>query len=148
MVEIHNLQRQVLHDEASVGVAKTTSASARLTGIDSGVRVVEHLVRLDAENAPGIFADYDVVLDCTDNFAARYVINDACVALGLPEVWAAVFRTSAQVSVFWSAVGGPQPVSYTHLDVYKRQDLALPLRPVRLDVTFVPACLLYTSRCV
>ncbi|HQD60387.1 MAG TPA: ThiF family adenylyltransferase [Propioniciclava tarda] len=108
VVEIHNLQRQVLHDEASVGVAKTTSASARLTGIDSGVRVVEHLVRLDAENAPGIFADYDVVLDCTDNFAARYVINDACVALGLPEVWAAVFRTSAQVSVFWSGVGGPQ----------------------------------------
>ena len=65
-------------------------------------------MRLTADSARAIFSDYDVVLDCTDNFAARYVINDTCVALGIPEVWAAVFRTAAQVSVFWPAMGGPQ----------------------------------------
>ena len=108
VVEVHNLQRQVLHDEASVGVPKVESAARRLTGLDSGVRVEGYRLRLDAASAPGVFAGWDVVLDCTDNFAARYVINDACVALGVPEVWAAVFRTMAQVSVFWPAGGGPQ----------------------------------------
>ncbi len=108
VVDVTNLQRQVLHDEASVGVAKVDSASARLTGLDSGVRVERYRLRLTAKTAPDVLAGYDVVLDCTDNFAARYLINDACVALGLPEVWAAVFRTMAQVSVFWPAGGGPQ----------------------------------------
>lgn len=121
----HNLQRQVLHDEASVGTPKVASAAARLTGLDSGVRVETHELRLDADSALEIFADYDVILDCTDNFAARYVINDACVALGKPEVWAAVLRTDAQVSTFWPARGWPQlrdlfptePDVVTHADV-------------------------------
>jgi len=108
VVDVTNLQRQVLHDEASVGVAKVDSAASRLTGLDSGVRVERYRLRLTAKTAPDVLAGYDVVLDCTDNFAARYLINDACVALGLPEVWAAVFRTMAQVSVFWPAGGGPQ----------------------------------------
>lgn len=108
VVEITNLQRQVLHDEASVGVPKVTSAARRLTGLDSGVRVVEHRLRLDVASARDIFAGYDIVLDCTDNFAARYAINDACVDLGMPEVWAAVFRTDAQVSTFWSGQGWPE----------------------------------------
>ena len=108
VVDVTNLQRQVLHDEASVGVAKVDSAASRLTGLDSGVRVERYRLRLTAKTAPDVLAGYDVVLDCTDNFAARYLINDACVALGLPEVWAAVFRTMAQVSVFWPAGWGPQ----------------------------------------
>ncbi len=125
LVDVSNLQRQVLHDEASVGEPKTASAAARLTGLDSGVSVVEHRLRLTAENAPGIFDGYDLVLDATDNFAARYVINDACAAVGVPDVWAAVFRTMAQVSVFWPAAGAPQlrdlfptePDAATHAEV-------------------------------
>lgn len=124
-VTAHNLQRQVLHDEASVGTPKVASATARLTGLDSSVTVVEHEVRLDAASARQVFADYDVILDCTDNFAARYVINDACVALGKPEVWAAVLRTDAQLSTFWAARGWPQlrdvfpdePDTTVHADV-------------------------------
>lgn len=121
----HNLQRQVLHDEASIGTPKVTSASARLTGLDSSVTVITHELRLDATSAATIFADYDVILDCTDNFAARYVINDACVALGKPEVWAAVLRTDAQLSTFWAGRGWPhlrdifptEPDTTTHADV-------------------------------
>ncbi len=121
----HNLQRQVLHDEASIGTPKVASAASRLVGLDSSVRVLTHEVRLDAASALEIFAGYDVILDCTDNFAARYVINDACVALGKPEVWAAVLRTDAQLSTFWAAHGYPQlrdlfpdePDAVTHADV-------------------------------
>lgn len=121
----HNLQRQVLHDEASVGTPKVDSAASRLTGLDSSVRVITHELRLDAASAREVFAGYDVILDCTDNFAARYVINDACVALGKPEVWAAVLRTDAQLSTFWAARGYPQlrdlypeePDVVTHADV-------------------------------
>lgn len=108
VVDVSNLQRQVLHDEASVGMAKTESAARRLTGLDSGVTVVQHRLRLTLDNAAEVFDGYHVVLDATDNFAARYIINDACVARGLPEVWAAVFQTQAQVSVFWPAAGAPQ----------------------------------------
>lgn len=107
VVDLSNLQRQVLHDEAAIGVDKTASAAARLRALNASVEVIEHPVRLDALNAPAIFADYDLVLDCTDNFATRYVIADTCSALGLPVVWAAVWRTQAQISVFWTAAGWP-----------------------------------------
>lgn len=106
-VTVHNLQRQVLHSERTVGLPKVLSAAARLASLDSGVTIRQHQVRLDRASASKIFADYDLVLDCTDNFAARYVINDACVELGLPEVWAAVFQTQAQLSTFWAAQGYP-----------------------------------------
>lgn len=125
LVTAHNLQRQVLHDEASVGTPKVESAAARLTGLDASVRVERHAVRMDAASAPGLIAGYDVVLDCTDTFAARYVINDACAAAGKPDVWAAVFRTQAQASTFWPARGFPQlrdlfpvePDAAAHADV-------------------------------
>lgn len=125
VVTAHNLQRQVLHDEASVGMPKTDSAAARLQALDASVRVERHPLRLDATTAPALIADYDVVVDCTDNFAARYVVNDACAAAGKPDVWAAVFQTKAQVATFWPARGFPQlrdlfpdePDAATHADV-------------------------------
>jgi adenylyltransferase/sulfurtransferase len=99
-VELSNLQRQVVHGVADVGRAKVTSAADAVHRIDPDVRVVEHHVRLDAATVD-LLADYDVVVDGTDNFPTRYLVNDACVRLGLPEVWGSVFRFDAQVSVFW-----------------------------------------------
>ncbi len=99
-VELSNLQRQVLHATADVGTPKVESAARRVAALDPGVEVVTHHLRLTAENAD-LLADYDVVVDGTDTFASRYLINDACVRLGLPEVWGSVLAFDAQVSVFW-----------------------------------------------
>ncbi|GAA2720792.1 ThiF family adenylyltransferase [Cellulomonas aerilata] len=100
-VELSNLQRQVLHGTADVGRPKVDSARDAVHAIDGGVRVVAHPVRLTATNAEEILAGYDLVVDGTDNFPTRYAVNDACVRLGLPEVWGSVLRFDAQVSVFW-----------------------------------------------
>jgi len=99
-VELSNLQRQVLHATADVGTPKVDSAARRVEALDPGVEVVTHHLRLTAENAD-LLADYDVVVDGTDTFVSRYLINDACVRLGLPEVWGSVLAFDAQVSVFW-----------------------------------------------
>lgn len=99
-VELSNLQRQVLHAAADVGTPKVESAARRVAALDPDVEVVTHHLRLTAENAD-LLADYDVVVDGTDTFASRYLINDACVRLGLPEVWGSVLAFDAQVSVFW-----------------------------------------------
>jgi molybdopterin/thiamine biosynthesis adenylyltransferase/rhodanese-related sulfurtransferase len=105
-VELSNLQRQVLHGTDSVGTAKIDSAMARLAELNPEVRSIGHRTSLSAKNADEILSDYDVVLDATDNYATRYVINEACLRLQKPNVAASVFRFEGQLSVF-SAPGGP-----------------------------------------
>jgi sulfur-carrier protein adenylyltransferase/sulfurtransferase len=99
-VELSNLQRQVLHTVADVGRAKVRSAARAVHALDPSVQVTTHHVRLD-EDTVDLLSDYDVVVDGTDNFATRYLVNDACVRLGIPEVWGSVYRFDAQVAVFW-----------------------------------------------
>ncbi len=107
VVDVTNLQRQVIHPDASVGRPKIESAAEAVRALNPSVEVVTHGVRLTLSNAADLFGDADLVLDGTDNFETRYAVNDACAALGLPYVWASVYRTQAQVSLFWSAP--PEP---------------------------------------
>ena len=99
-VELSNLQRQVLHDTASVGTPKVDSAAARIRAINPHVDVVSHRTRLTSANAMRLLADYDVVVDGSDNFPTRYLVNDACVLLGKPNVYGSVLRFEGQASVF------------------------------------------------
>ena len=99
-VAVSNLQRQVLYGTADLGAVKAETAARRLADLDPGVEVVTHAWRLTPDTVD-VLADYDLVIDCTDNFETRYLVNDACVRLGLPEVWGSVLRFDAQVSVFW-----------------------------------------------
>lgn len=105
VVAEHNLQRQVIHSTSTIGTLKVRSAAARIVEINPLVDVDEHAVRLTSDNALELFADYDVIIDGTDNFATRYLINDACVFLGLPYVWGSVYRFEGQASVFFAAEG-------------------------------------------
>lgn len=105
-VDLTNLQRQILHGTPDVGRAKVESAAERLAHVNPHVRVVGHDVRLTSANALDVLAGYDVVVDGTDNFPTRYLVNDACVLLGKPNVYGAVVRWEGQVSVF-AAPGGP-----------------------------------------
>jgi sulfur-carrier protein adenylyltransferase/sulfurtransferase len=105
-VDASNLQRQILHGTKDIGRAKLESATDRLGDVNPHVRVVPHPVRLTAENALQLLAGYDVVVDGTDNFPTRYLVNDACVLLGIPNVYGSVFRWEGQLSVF-GAPGGP-----------------------------------------
>lgn len=107
-VEESNLHRQVIHPTAAVGRPKVASAIAAVTALNPGVSVVPHEVRLTESNATEILTGYDIVLDGTDNFPTRYLVNDTCVELGIPLVWASVLGFAAQVAVFWPAGGGPQ----------------------------------------
>jgi len=100
VVDISNLQRQVLHGTPGVGRPKLDSAAARIADLNPHVRVEGHGVRLSAANALEIVAGYDIVVDGTDNFATRYLVNDACVLTGRPNVSGSVFRFDGQVSVF------------------------------------------------
>ena len=106
-VEEHNLQRQLLHDTPSVGLPKVDSAAARLTAVNPFVKVVPHPGGVTAENAVGLFSGYDVIVDGTDNFGARYLNNDAAVLAGRPLVYGSVFKFDGQVAVFDPARGGP-----------------------------------------
>ena len=105
VVETSNLQRQVIHSDADVGRLKTESAVEAVARINPHVSVIRHDVRLDAANALEILRDYDVVLDGTDNFPTRYLVNDACVLLGKPHVWGSIYRFDGQVSVWWAEHG-------------------------------------------
>jgi len=106
VVEMSNLQRQVVHGVADVGRLKSESAAETLASINPMVQVVGHDVRIDSTNALEIIADYDLVLDGTDNFPTRYLLNDACVLLGKPDVWGSIYRFDGQASVWW-ALHGP-----------------------------------------
>jgi molybdopterin/thiamine biosynthesis adenylyltransferase/rhodanese-related sulfurtransferase len=104
-VELSNLQRQVIHGVTDVGSSKAESARRSVLELNPLVTVVLHPVRLDASNALEIFAGYDLILDGTDNFATRYLVNDAAEILGKPYVWGSILRFDGQVSVFWGQYG-------------------------------------------
>ena len=104
-VDLTNLHRQVLYGSSSVGRPKLEAARERLADLNGDVRLVTHEARLSSENALEIMRDYDVVIDGTDNFATRYLVNDACVLLGKPNVYGSVFRFDGQVSVFATSDG-------------------------------------------
>ncbi|MDT8435431.1 MAG: molybdopterin-synthase adenylyltransferase MoeB [Gemmatimonadota bacterium] len=106
-VDASNLHRQVLHDTPAVGRAKVEVASERLGRLNPSVEIETHAVRLDASNAMELFGrGWDLVLDGSDNFPTRYLVNDACVLLGIPLVYGAILRFEGQVSLF-AAPGGP-----------------------------------------
>ena len=105
VVELSNLQRQVIHGVADIGRTKLESAKDSILDINPGVNVVLHHVRLDSSNALDLFADYDIILDGADNFATRYLVNDAAALLGKPYVWGSILRFDGQVSVFWDKFG-------------------------------------------
>jgi adenylyltransferase/sulfurtransferase len=104
-VDESNLQRQILYGQPDVGRPKIEAAAERLAGINPHVRLEPHAVRLDASNAIELVSAYDVVVDGTDNFPTRYLVNDACVLAGKPYVYGSIFRFEGQVSVFWAASG-------------------------------------------
>jgi adenylyltransferase/sulfurtransferase len=105
-VEFHNLQRQVLYGDADVGRQKLGAAAERLRGINPYITIREHDARLSASNAADLLREYDMVVDGSDNFATRYLVNDACVIHGKPNVYGSIFRFEGQVSVF-ATKGGP-----------------------------------------
>jgi sulfur-carrier protein adenylyltransferase/sulfurtransferase len=103
----HNLQRQLLHDDASIGEPKVTSAARRLRATNPHITVVEHADGITAENALSIFSGYDIVVDGTDNFSSRYLNNDAAFFAGKPLVYGSVFKFEGQVAVLAPSRGGP-----------------------------------------
>jgi len=105
-LDLSNLQRQVLYSTAGVGRPKLGAAVSRLRALNPDIAIVPHPVRLDGGNALALFRDYDIVADGTDNFPTRYLVNDAAVLTGRPDVWASIYRFEGQVSVF-GAPGGP-----------------------------------------
>ncbi|GAA3694554.1 adenylyltransferase/sulfurtransferase MoeZ [Arthrobacter ginkgonis] len=104
-VDDSNLQRQVIHGVADVGRPKAESARDSIAGLNPHVAVELHQVRLDSTNALEIFSGYDLLIDGTDNFATRYLVNDAAAILGKPYVWGSILRFDGQVSVFWNGRG-------------------------------------------
>jgi sulfur-carrier protein adenylyltransferase/sulfurtransferase len=100
VVDLTNLQRQIIYTTDDVGRPKLEAATERIRGINPEVRVRTHAARLTSDNALQILGDYDVVVDGTDNFPTRYLVNDACVMLGKPDVYGSVFRFDGQASVF------------------------------------------------
>ena len=105
VVDESNLQRQVIHGQSDIGRPKAESARDSIVEINPYVNVIVHKERLDSDNAMQIFADYDLIVDGTDNFATRYLVNDACVLLGKPYVWGSIYRFDGQASVFWAEYG-------------------------------------------
>jgi len=105
VVDFTNLQRQVIHDTDDVGRPKLQSAQETIQEINPNVEVVGYETRLSSENALGILKDYDIIADGTDNFPTRYLVNDACVLLGKPNVYGSIFRFEGQASVFDAARG-------------------------------------------
>ena len=105
-VDYSNLHRQIIHGTPDVGRSKLDSAKARLNALNPEVDVVTYEMALSSENALGLFADYDLVIDGTDNFPTRYLVNDACVLQGKPNIYGSIFRFEGQASVF-AAPDGP-----------------------------------------
>ncbi|HYN73902.1 MAG TPA: adenylyltransferase/sulfurtransferase MoeZ [Nakamurella sp.] len=116
-VDESNLQRQVIHGQSDVGKPKALSAAESIAEVNPYVTVNLHTERLDSGNALEVFAPYDLILDGTDNFATRYLVNDACVLLGKPYVWGSIYRFEGQASVFWAEPtgGGHEGVQYRDL---------------------------------
>ena len=104
-VDESNLQRQIIHGQSDIGRSKARSAADSVAEINPFVNVILHEQRLVSTNVMAIFADYDLIVDGTDNFATRYLVNDACVLLGKPYVWGSIYRFDGQASVFWAEYG-------------------------------------------
>jgi len=105
IVDSTNLQRQLLHGTSDVGRSKLASARERLLEVNPHVKIETHEVRLTSENALDLFEPYDIIVDGTDNFPTRYLVNDACVLLGKPNVYGSIFRFEGQASVFYAKEG-------------------------------------------
>lgn len=105
VVELSNLHRQITHTTANIGVAKTTSLAQAAAALDPNVQIIEHNLRLDSSNALSIFADYDLVIDGSDNFPTRYLSNDAAQLTGIPLIWGSILQHHGQVSVAWHELG-------------------------------------------
>jgi molybdopterin/thiamine biosynthesis adenylyltransferase/rhodanese-related sulfurtransferase/molybdopterin converting factor small subunit len=105
LVDVSNLQRQIIHGTRDVGRPKIASARDRLEDINPHVEIETHETRLTSANALQLFRNYDVIVDGTDNFPTRYLVNDACVLTGKPNVYGSIFRFEGQASVFWAERG-------------------------------------------
>ncbi len=115
VVDESNLQRQVIHGQSDVGKPKAVSAKESIAEINPLVTVNLHQEHLNSTNALDVFADYDLIVDGTDNFATRYLVNDAAVLLGKPYVWGSIFRFEGQVSVFWEDAPDGRGLNYRDL---------------------------------
>jgi adenylyltransferase/sulfurtransferase len=104
-VDESNLQRQIIHGQSDIGKSKAQSAKEKIAEINPFVNVILHETRLDNSNVMKIFSQYDIIVDGTDNFATRYLVNDACVLLKKPYVWGSIYRFDGQASVFWAEYG-------------------------------------------
>ena len=105
VVDESNLQRQIIHGQSDIGRSKALSARDSIKEVNPYITVVVHEEALDTDNVMEIFAGYDLIVDGTDNFATRYLVNDACVLLGMPYVWGSIYRFDGQASVFWAEHG-------------------------------------------
>jgi len=105
VVDESNLQRQIIHGQSDIGRLKAESARGSVAEINPYVHVEVHTDALTTDNVMEIFSGYDLIVDGTDNFATRYMVNDACVLLGKPYVWGSIFRFDGQASVFWAEYG-------------------------------------------
>ncbi|MEU8341269.1 adenylyltransferase and sulfurtransferase [Actinomadura meyerae] len=105
VVDESNLQRQIIHRQSSLGKPKVESAAETVREVNPLIDVVVHNTALDRDNIMDIFSQYDLILDGTDNFATRYMVNDAAVLLGKPYVWGSIYRFDGQASVFWAEHG-------------------------------------------
>jgi len=115
VVDESNLQRQIIHGQSDIGRAKALSAQEKVSEINPYTKVIVHNSRLDNDNALDIFAGYDLIVDGTDNFATRYLVNDAAVLLGKPYVWGSIYRFEGQVSVFWEDAPDGRGLNYRDL---------------------------------
>jgi len=116
IVDESNLQRQVIHGQSDIDKPKAVSAKESIEEINPFVDVVLHQVRLEADNVLDIFRDYDLILDGTDNFATRYLVNDAAVLAGKPYIWGSIYRFEGQASVFWE--DAPNGLGLNYRDLY------------------------------
>jgi molybdopterin/thiamine biosynthesis adenylyltransferase/rhodanese-related sulfurtransferase/molybdopterin converting factor small subunit len=105
VVDLTNLQRQIVHGTSTLGRPKLESAEARLSDVNPNVRIEKHEIRLTSDNALDILREYDIVVDGSDNFPTRYLVNDACVLLGKPNVYGSIFRFEGQASLFYANEG-------------------------------------------
>ncbi|WP_280833622.1 adenylyltransferase/sulfurtransferase MoeZ [Mycolicibacterium frederiksbergense] len=116
VVDESNLQRQIIHGQADIGRPKAQSARDSIAEINPLVKVNLHEFRLEPDNAVELFRQYDLILDGTDNFATRYLVNDAAVLAGKPYVWGSIYRFEGQVSVFWE--DAPDGLGLNYRDLY------------------------------
>jgi molybdopterin/thiamine biosynthesis adenylyltransferase/rhodanese-related sulfurtransferase len=116
VVDESNLQRQIIHGQSDIGRPKAQSAADSIREINPLVKVNLHEFRLEPDNAVDLFRQYDLILDGTDNFATRYLVNDAAVLAGKPYVWGSIYRFEGQVSVFWE--DAPDGLGLNYRDLY------------------------------